>query len=400
MTGGNKTVQPKRMELYVHIPFCVKKCEYCDFLSFPCAEDDTQRRYVEKLIQEIVKMGYRYRKYTVSTIFVGGGTPSLIDSGLIVEIFDALRENFHIEPEAEITLEANPGTLTEQKLADYRRAGINRLSIGLQSTDESELKLLGRIHTYAEFLESYRMARAAGFENINVDLISGLPGQTEESWLKTLRAVTELEPEHISAYSLIIEEGTPFYEKYGDEAVNPAYPPIPDEDTDRRIYHLTKDVLKSCGYERYEISNYARPGYECRHNIGYWTNMPYLGLGLGASSYMEGRRFTDLESFEEYMSAPAGRHRNVRKLTEKDMWEEFFYVGLRMIRGVSLTEFEKRFGFFPARAFPGVMERFIRDGAAELVHGYFRLTDYGLDVSNYVLAHFLLEKEEFPSCRN
>lgn len=395
-------MEREKLELYLHIPFCVKKCAYCDFLSFPC-DCKTQRRYVEKLVEEIEKVSANCQKYAVSSIFVGGGTPSVIDSKWIVEIFDCLRECFAVEPNAEISMEANPGTLTREKLSDYRKAGINRLSIGLQSTDNKELSLLGRIHTYEGFLESYRLARECGFTNINVDLMSALPGQTVDSWLKTLQNVVDLGPEHISAYSLIIEEGTPFFEKYGETDGEAGenlgepdktggdhdMPAFPDEGTDREIYHRTKEFLKAHGYERYEISNYAKPGHACRHNIGYWTDVPYLGIGLGASSYMNGKRFSNTYDLKEYLNGAAGDYRDIQILDEKDKQEEFFFVGLRMIDGVSLDEFERRFGVPAENVYPGLMERFVREGVAEIIDGKFRLTDYGLDVSNYVMAEFL-----------
>ena len=375
----------KTMELYVHIPFCARKCAYCDFLSFPQGVE-VQRQYVDRLIEEIKTASAGFRDTTVTSVFVGGGTPSILESKEIVRIFEALRHNFHIEETAEISMEANPGTVTESKLRDYRTAGINRLSFGLQSADNEELVALGRIHTYEEFLESYRLARACGFENINVDLMSALPGQTVDSWLETLKKVAALKPEHISAYSLIIEEGTPFYEMYGEERGEGL---LPDEDSEREMYHKTKTVLKELGYERYEISNYAKPGKECRHNIGYWTGVPYLGLGLGASSYINGCRFNNTSDLEEYLSGAAGQHCDEIALTEQDMQEEFFFVGLRMVRGVSLRQFEEQFGVAAEAVYPGLLERLVREGGAEISGDYFRLTEYGMDVSNYIMAEFL-----------
>ena len=373
------------MELYLHIPFCAKKCAYCDFLSFPHGED-IQKRYVERLIEEIETASAGFRDTTVTSVFVGGGTPSILRSREIVRIFETLRNTFNIEEAAEISMEANPGTVTREKLLDYRKAGINRLSFGLQSADNAELKALGRIHTYEEFLDSYRLARACGFENINVDLMSALPGQTVESWLETLGKVAALKPEHISAYSLIIEEGTPFYEKYGEERGENL---LPDEDSEREMYHRTKAVLKELGYERYEISNYAKPGCECRHNIGYWTNVPYLGLGLGASSYIDGCRFQNTSDLEDYLNGGAGVRHDELVLTEQDMQEEHFFVGLRMVRGVSLKHFKDRFGISVDEVYPGLLERLIREGVAECTGDMFRLTEYGMDVSNYVMAQFL-----------
>lgn len=377
MSGG--------MELYLHMPFCVRKCAYCDFLSFPSGAE-TQRMYAKRLMEDIDVMGKRYGEIPVETIFIGGGTPSVPDSGLIVEIMEHVRHAFHVADGAEISMEANPGTVTREKLTDYRKAGINRLSFGLQSANDRELKLLGRIHTWAEFLESFTLARECGFANLNIDLMSALPGQTCESWKETLSRVTDLDPEHISAYSLIIEEGTPFGERYGSEEGRKL---LPDEDSEREMYHETKRFLKDCGYERYEISNYAKPGRECRHNIGYWTGVPYLGLGLGASSYLDGCRFTVNPDMKQYLEEKPGMFADIEKLTKKDMEEEFFYVGLRMTAGVLLSEFERRFGISAKEVYPGLMETFVKEKAARFEGDRFVLTDYGLDVSNYIMAQFL-----------
>lgn len=377
MSGG--------MELYLHIPFCVKKCAYCDFLSFPSGQE-LQRQYAKRLMEDIDCMGKEYGDIPVDTIFIGGGTPSVPESRLIVDLMEHVNRAFQISDGAEISMEANPGTVTREKLKEYRRAGINRISFGLQSANDRELKLLGRIHTWAEFLESFALARECGFTNLNIDLMSALPGQTCESWKDTLKRVTDLEPEHISAYSLIIEEGTPFGEKYGSEEGRKL---LPDEDSEREMYHETKRFLRECGYERYEISNYAKPGRECRHNIGYWTGVPYLGLGLGASSYMNGSRFAVSSDMQQYLEEKPGTFTDVEKLTKKDMEEEFFYVGLRMTAGVSLSEFERRFGMSAEEVYPGLMETFVEEKAAEFRGDRFVLTDYGLDVSNYIMAQFL-----------
>lgn len=373
------------MELYLHMPFCVRKCAYCDFLSFP-TDQETQNLYTRRLREDIDAMGKKYGDIPVDTIFIGGGTPSVPDSALIVGIMEHVRKAFHVAEGAEISMEANPGTVTREKLTDYRRAGINRLSFGLQSANDRELKLLGRIHTWAEFLESFHLARECGFTNINIDLMSALPGQTRESWKDTLKRVTDLNPEHISAYSLIIEDGTPFGEKYGSEEGRKL---LPDEDSERDMYHETKRFLRDCGYERYEISNYAKPGRACRHNIGYWTGLPYLGLGLGASSYMDGCRFAVNSDMKQYLEEKPGMFTDVEKLTKKDMEEEFFYVGLRMTAGVSLPEFERRFGVSAKDVYPGLMEMFVEEKAAVFQGDRFVLTDYGLDVSNYIMAQFL-----------
>ena len=263
------------IEIYIHIPFCVKKCDY----------------YVQALLREIdaVKEG---KGRSVSSIFIGGGTPSVLDAGFIGEILNRIRNKFQIQNDAEITIEANPGTADYGKLQAYRDYGINRLSIGLQSPDDRELKILGRIHNYEQFLETYKKARKAGFDNINVDLMSAIPDQTYKGWEKNLRTVAELEPEHISAYSLIIEEGTPFAARQLN---------LPDEDTEYNMYEATARILKEYGYKQYEISNYAKKGLECRHNKGYWQRTDYLGLGLGASSLLDHMRFSNTADMKEYI---------------------------------------------------------------------------------------------------
>ncbi|MBE5972751.1 MAG: oxygen-independent coproporphyrinogen III oxidase [Lachnoclostridium sp.] len=378
----------KQMELYIHIPFCVRKCAYCDFLSFPQTKE-TMQRYVEKLTEEIRWAGKQYQGRGVSSVFIGGGTPSILEAEQMLRIMQAIHESFYIEETAEISIEANPGTVAEEKLRAYRQAGINRISFGLQSADDAELKLLGRIHTYEEFLENFRLARTCGFDNINVDLMSALPGQTVNSWEETLIRVAELEPEHISAYSLIIEEGTPFYEKYGEGRGEGL---LPDEDSEREMYHRTKAILKDMGYDRYEISNYAKSGKECRHNVGYWTGVPYLGLGLGASSYLDGSRFCNDSDLDSYLNGAHGRRFDEQILTERDMQEEYFFVGLRLVEGVSVKGFEERFGVTVETVYPGLMERLVREGGAEFAgkdKDRFCLTEFGMDVSNYIMAQFL-----------
>ena len=375
------------LELYIHIPFCVKKCAYCDFLSGPAGEKEKEE-YVKMLVDEIRNCPDTVQNYRVISIFFGGGTPSLLTGEQIGRLMDTVREIFTLDEDAEITMEMNPGTVTEEKLRKYRQAGVNRLSIGLQSVNDEELRLLGRIHTYEEFREAYHLARANGFSNINVDLISAIPGQTVESWRRTLEQVMALSPEHISAYSLILEEGTTFYKKYVEDEAKEG-PKLPDEDAEREMYHRTREFLKDRGYERYEISNYARPGMECRHNLGYWTGVSYLGLGLGASSYVNGCRFCNERDLGIYLGEKPGKRLDQEILTKKDMEEEFFYVGLRLVQGVSLKEFEERFGERAQDVYPGLMERLEKEGAAVLSDGRFRLTDYGMDVSNYVMAEFL-----------
>ena len=344
--------EKKELELYVHIPFCVRKCAYCDFLSAPA---DTQERtlYIDALTEEIRARKNDFNAYRVSTIFLGGGTPSILEGDDSARIFRALQENFDISDDAEITMEVNPGTVTEEKAWSWRKSGVNRLSIGLQSTDDRELKMLGRIHTYREFLDTWKIVREAGFENVNVDLISAIPGQNLRSWSETLRKAADLGPEHISAYSLIIEEGTPFYERYGDESGEDEnkgnhLPPLPDEDTEREMYKATEKILAEYGYHRYEISNYSKTGYECRHNLGYWERKEYLGLGLGASSLISECRFHNTADMERYLrfyeNAGTGICEDIEHLSVEDQMEEFMFLGLRKTVGISVDDFRKAFG--------------------------------------------------------
>lgn len=363
----------KALELYIHIPFCIRKCAYCDFLSAP-ADRSVQEAYVEQLLKEIQKSWEISGGYEVKTVFFGGGTPSIFPSDWLCRILTALGQVFAFSENTEVTVEANPGTVDEEKLAGYREAGVNRLSFGLQSADDRELKLLGRIHTWGQFLESYEAARRAGFRNINVDLMSALPGQTTESYRRTLGKVLALSPEHLSAYSLMIEEGTPFYERYRE---HPEL--LPSEEEERQMYYDTRELLTAHGYERYEISNYARPGYACRHNLGYWERTDYKGFGLGAASLLGNVRYTGQTALWEYLKGNMAE--TSEPLTEQAVREETFFLGLRKTEGVVpggyRAHYEERIG------------RLKRQGLLEERDGRIRLTDRGIDVSNYVLAQFL-----------
>ena len=364
------------MELYIHIPFCVKKCDYCDFLSF-AADEQTQKSYVAALQKELAFYGAKYKDRRITTIFIGGGTPSWLKEDYMQAIMETVYHYFSVEQDAEITIECNPGTITEHKFEIYRRIGINRLSIGLQSTDDQELKMLGRIHTYKDFLDTYTLAREVGFQNINVDLMSGIPFQTLGGWEDTLKKVAELGPEHISAYSLIIEEGTPFYEKYGEgeRAEARRRRELPDEDTERMMYQFTKNILWSYGYHRYEISNYAKEGYECRHNLGYWNRTEYLGIGTGAASLINNQRFVEGGEIEV--------------LSLQNQMEEYMFLGLRKIEGVSKTDFRQTFGRSIENAYGKVLIDMYQKQLLEDTGEYIRLTEKGIDVSNYVMSEFL-----------
>lgn len=384
----------KSLELYVHIPFCVRKCEYCDFLSAP-AGTDTQQEYVRNLLLEIEQKGVRCTDYEVTTIFFGGGTPSILKAGWIADILDAIHRNFKVRKDAEITIECNPGTLTFEKLSIYKSAGINRISVGLQSASDAELRELGRVHTYEDFLKSYDLIRKKGFSNVNIDLMAALPGQTLKSYEQTLRRVLALKPEHISAYSLIIEEGTPFYEKYeADELLREKgeKPQIlPSEETERLMYERTKELLLAHGYERYEISNYARKGYACRHNVGYWRRENYLGFGLGSASLLENERFHNTTDLTDYLGGDYLAYEQ-EKLDKKSQMEEFMFLGLRMTEGISTECFRQTFGLTVELVYGPVLEQQIADQLLRKEDGRIFLTERGLDVSNYVMAQFLLDK--------
>ena len=379
----------RELELYIHIPFCVKKCAYCDFLSGPASNQQIEE-YVQALIEEIRYYKEFAKNYEVSTVFWGGGTPSLLTGEQMKALMETLGQTFFIRQNAEITMEANPGTVTVEKLLACQKAGINRISFGLQSVNNEELKMLGRIHTYEEFLESYEAARKAGFQNINVDLISAIPKQTVSSWEQTLQTIISLQPEHISAYSLIVEEGTPFAKLYGEGCELEHL--LPSEEEERRMYERTEELLQEAGYHRYEISNYAKEGDECQHNLGYWERKEYLGLGLGASSLIEETRFHNTDEMEEYLrdaNNPILLRREQEKLDRQEQMEEFVFLGLRKIRGIQEEKFAEMFGEDIWDCYGKNRERVIKEGLLEREEGVLRLTRKGIDVSNYVFYEIL-----------
>ena len=396
-------MEHKPLELYIHIPFCVKKCQYCDFLSFGihdlgvreqmgCSNMDqpVPDEYIDALCLEMEWYSQQqdFKQRPVVSIFFGGGTPSLMSEMQMEKVMSAIRTYFSLQDEAEITMEANPGTVTLEKLQMARQLGVNRLSMGLQSTNANELKLLGRIHTYEDFLQSYLWAREAGFKNINVDLITAVPDQTENSYERSLEQIIALEPEHISAYSLIIEPGTPFeiLEEEGKLS-------LPDEEEERRMYRLTQELLEKHGYERYEISNYAKPGFECKHNIGYWKRKDYLGLGLGAASLIGNQRFTnttDMSIYIEGIHSEKTWYSHRECLDIQSEMEEFMFLGLRMISGVSADEFEEIFGQNIMSVYGDVIKKHVDNGLLKCGHRKICLTNAGLDLANQVMSDFLL----------
>lgn len=446
--------------IYIHIPFCVHKCIYCDFLSSP-ADVHTRKQYVRALINEIYltreskcankliknvlqgdNTSYEdmeeqavngltsdyalydtvcmadYEKtimqedisgcvddiksenwHIVTSIFIGGGTPSAIDAEDISDILDAVRNNYNVSDKAEITIECNPGTMDKKKAAIYRKAGINRISFGLQSTDNNELRMLGRIHTYEQFMESYKIAREAGFDNINIDLMSALPGQTMESFKAVLEKALSLGAEHISVYSLIVEEGTRLSDNID------SFPPIPSDDEDRQMYYMTKEMLSSYGYEQYEISNYAQKGYECKHNLKYWERCDYLGFGIGAASLYGGRRYTNISDIGRYMDVLAEItnaldksyvnellqiRTDMEELSKEDEMSEYMFLGLRKTKGIDITDFKEEFGTDIKDIFGEAIEDNIASGL--LIHdgNCLYLSKRGIDISNTVMSDFIL----------
>lgn len=372
--------------IYIHIPFCVHKCIYCDFLSAP-AGDAVKYAYTKALINEIRNIADGQVKDKITSIFFGGGTPSVLPEGCIADILSAVRECFDISDDAEITMECNPGTVNESRLSEYRAAGVNRLSFGLQSADNNELKMLGRIHTFEQFMESFRLARATGFNNINVDLMSAIPGQTEMSLNNTFDKVTALQPEHISVYSLILEDGT-----YLADNID-KFPPVPDEDEDRCMYHITKERLYSAGYERYEISNYSRPGFECRHNLLYWNREEYYGFGCSAAGLIGNVRYSDIRDVNKYieLNGDIGKiHENIEILTKEDAMEEFMFLGLRKTAGVDMNDFRNRFGMPIEKVYEKEIKSNIDKGLLTRQADMLKLSEYGIDICNTVMSDFIL----------
>ena len=386
--------------IYVHIPFCIRKCAYCDFLSFS-APHSVKEAYRKALLAEISARKEEAGGKYISSVFFGGGTPTALPPAWLAEFLDALRKNYIFADDAEITTEANPGTLCAEGLRLLKNAGFNRISIGVQSLNDRELKDLGRIHTAEEAETAYHLAREAGFTNINLDLMSGIPGQTKTSWEDTLHRVCRMGPEHISAYSLIIEEGTLFFEN--QESLE-----LPDEDTEREMYESTRKILAEYGFTQYEISNYAKAGFACRHNIGYWTGVPYIGMGLHASSYDGRARWTNAGEMRVYLDHYAGGQFEASEgtdfnrpapgsalrceeeiLTEEDLMAEFMILGLRMNRGISEAEFAARFGCSICSQYGDRIRKYTGLGLLTEMAGRLFLTEKGRSLSNIVMADFL-----------
>jgi len=392
MLFWKKKAEPKKpLGLYIHIPFCVQKCKYCDFLSAP-ADDAAKKRYTDALCREITGYKNLTKEYEIATIYFGGGTPSVLEVSMIEQILSTVKKSFTVDRAAEVTLEVNPGTASLEKLKRYKELGINRLSIGVQSAKDEELKLLGRIHSFEDAKQTVLWAREAGFTNLSLDLMSALPGQSFADYKENVEAILSLNPEHISSYSLIIEEGTPFYGLYAEDM--PKEDELPDEETDRAMYAYTKARLQEAGYERYEISNYAKQGYESRHNSSYWIGMEYLGVGLGASSLFTNARYyneTDILTYMEEIEAGQDVRREIERLVPEEQMEEFMILGLRMMQGVSRAEFRRRFGRPIETVYGSALKKLEKQGLLFLEGDRIALTETGIDVSNRVFVEFIPE---------
>ena len=377
----------ERFGIYIHIPFCVKKCSYCDFVSF-CSDEKTWEQYTNAVVCEIENKKIENPK-KVTTIYIGGGTPSLIPENYIVKIINTVKSRFKIEESAEITIEVNPGTVTEKKLVAYKNVGINRISIGLQSAEDRILKLIGRIHNYQTFLSTYNLTRNIGFENINVDLMLAIPTQTKEELLNTLNKVIELKPNHISLYSLIVEENTEI-----KKALEVGKLEYVDEKVEREMYWKTKRILEKNGYFHYEISNFAKRGFESKHNMDCWNQEEYIGFGIAAHSYINNKRFSNISNLEEYIKNinEENFEKNIElheNQTKQDKMKEYMIIGLRKIGGISISEFERRFRISPLFYFRFEIDKLVKENLLEVDLDYIKLTKKGLDFANIVFEEFI-----------
>ena len=370
--------------IYVHIPFCKKKCDYCDFISY-CDKGMLISDYIESVIKEIESQNIQSK---ITTVYIGGGTPSYIDSKYIIKILEKIKEK-NISEDAEITIEVNPGTVTEKKLKDYINCGINRLSIGLQSTKDEILKEIGRIHEYADFLNTYNMAKKIGFNNMNVDLMIGLPNQKIIDIKESLEKILELNPNHISVYSLILEEGTSLFKKVEDGVLK-----IPDEELERNMYWYVKNTLELNGYKHYEISNFAKEGYESKHNLDCWNQKEYIGIGCAAHSYKNITRYSNTENIEEYINnihkKCFEKNRIIHEVqTEEDARKEFMLLGLRKVDGVKINEFKNKFGDNPIYLYRNQLDKLSKENLIIVDNDNIRLSNRGIDLANLVWEEFI-----------
>ena len=380
----------KKIGIYIHIPFCKKKCEYCDFISYSQKEDCIEK-YVDALIKsiEISKKNINKKYYKVNTIYIGGGTPSFINSKYIVKILEKVRAWFNVSNDAEITIELNPGTVNEEKIIDYKNAGINRVSIGLQAVQDEILKMLGRIHNFSEFLDTYNMVQKNGFKNINVDLMLGLPNQTLDNIEESVNKIISLNPNHVSVYSLIVEDGTPIERKITSGILN-----LPEEDLERKMYYKVKEILEKNGYNHYEISNFAKKGFESKHNMNCWNQEEYLGFGLASHSYFENKRFSNIENLDEYIKNIEENNFDKNIIvheiqSEEAKKKEYMLLGLRKIEGVSISKFEQKFRIHPLFYFRFEISKLEEEGLIEVDLDNIKLTQKGLDFANLVWEEFV-----------
>ena len=379
----------EELGIYVHIPFCKRKCSYCDFKSFSNIEEINQKKYVDALIKEI-QNSQNTNKYIVTTIYIGGGTPSFINENYIKDILQAIYKKWEIKNDVEITIEVNPGTITKEKLEAYKNMGINRLSIGLQSTNNYLLNKIGRIHSYEEFIENYILARKIGFENINIDLMLALPEQNMEDLMQSVKKVINLNPEHISIYSLILEENTELWKKVKNKEEN-----LVEDDLEREMYWKSKKAFEDAGYIHYEISNYAKPGFKSKHNTNCWTQKQYLGFGIAAHSYFNGKRFYNVEDLNKYITnIEKNEFKNniiieEENRTKEDVAKEYMMLGLRKIEGVSISEFQRKFELNPLFYFRFEISKLQEMDLIEVDLDNIRLTKKGLDLANIVFEEFI-----------
>ncbi len=375
-----------KISLYIHIPFCAQKCLYCDFPSF-ARKDHLRKSYIEALNKEIINLREKHNNLEINTIFIGGGTPSVLESN---ELDCLLKEiaKLNMAKDIEYSMECNPGNLTEEKLEVMKKYGVNRISMGLQAKQDNLLKGLGRIHNYKTFKENFLLAKKVGFNNINVDLMFGLPNQRLNEWEETLREIISLEPAHISAYSLIIEEGTAFYNLYENDKLK-----LPTEEEERKMYHLAKKILEENGFNQYEISNYAKEGKECRHNLAYWNMDNWIGVGSAAASYINGKRIKNISSVEEYINSINENGEAVEEIinnSKNDNMEEFMFMGLRKINGIDENEFKKRFSMNINDVYGEILNKYIDEGLLIRDSGRIFLSEKGIEISNIIMADFLL----------
>ncbi len=377
----------RKVGIYIHIPFCKQKCFYCDFLSF-CDKTESIDKYIECMKKEI-KLKSNKKGFIIDTIYIGGGTPSVIDGKLIREVLETIRESFIIDKEAEITIEVNPGTVNKEKLMIYKESGINRISIGLQSTNSNLLKMLGRIHTYQEFMECFKLARHSGFKNINVDLMIGLPNQTLEDINQSIEIISNLNPEHISVYSLIVEEGTKI-----SRDIEKGVLILPKEEFERKMYWTVKEKFANNGYIHYEISNFAKEGYESKHNMNCWNQKEYLGFGASAHSYINHIRYSNIESLDKYIDNISRwqieKNKEVHEIQDIDSSKkEYMLLGLRKIDGVNITEFKNKFADNPIYLFRKELSKLAKEDLIEIDENSIKLTNKGLDLANLVWEEFV-----------